>query len=341
MAKLMKKAVLPLVFLGLTLGLYGCQAKSGELILTGSVEGNEAMVLAESSGKLTGVFVNSGDQVKVGKLLAQIDDQSVKLQKENLEIARQIGELKYQDLKNGNSKALIRQSIANRDQVKTQLENSQKELSFIKQKLSDMKALVSSGAATKEQVDELERSLEREQSHYDLLSKQLSAAQEGVNLSLEGAVTEQLKAALLEVQMKSNEIEQLDLQLDKYKAKAPTSGYVQTVNYGVNETVLAGQKLFSIIDPSQLELKVYVAEKSLHRVKLGENVSIIADFKTQEPIKGTVNYIASEAEFTPKNIESKESKQEMVFEVRIKIEDPNHMVKPGMYLDANFGSDSQ
>lgn len=334
------KLGLGLVGMGIiAMSLSGCAKESTDLVLTGSVEGNELTVVSQGAGEIQGLFVTSGEAVKKNQLIAQLDDRSLRIQKSNLELARQIAELKYQDLKNGNSKALIRQSIANRDQIKAQIAGSEKELSYLKKQISDAKTLVSDGATSKQQEDELTRALDKEMARYETLVKQLAAAQEGVNLSLEGAVTEKIKTALLEIQMKGNDLDLMTLNIDKLKVKSPSDGYIQTVNYHVGEVVAAGQKLFSIIDPSQLELKVYVTEKDLSKVSLGKKVNIQTDFEVKEAILGEVNYIASQAEFTPKNIESKESKQEMVFEVRISIEDPNHLVKPGMYLDANFGSD--
>lgn len=340
MNRLMKLMALICGTLVVGITLSGCAKENTDLILTGSVEGDEITVVSQGSGEIQGLFVSSGDFVKKGQLIAQLDDRTLQLQKNNLELARQVAELKYQDLKNGNSKALIRQSIANRDQIKAQMNGSEKEMDYLKKQITDAKALVKDGANSEQQEEEYVRALDKEMARYATLSKQLSAAQEGVNLSLEGAVTEKLKTALLEIQMKGNDLTIMDLNLEKLSVKSPIEGYVQTVNYHVGEVVTAGQKLFTIIDPNQMELKVYVREKDLSKVILGKEVKIQADFETKEPILGVVTYIASQAEFTPKNIESKESKQEMVFEVRMTIQDSNQLVKPGMYLDANFGSDA-
>lgn len=335
-----KKIIAAAVLLMAMGSLYGCKTNdSGNLVLTGSVEGNEYTVVAEGAGKLTTLTVSSGDEVKEGMVLGQIDDKSLQIQRKNLELLRQISELKYQDMKNGSSKSKIQQSIATRDQVKAQLEGSDKELAYLNQQLSDIKALVVSGAGTGQSEKDIKQAIEREQTKRNALQEQYRAAQAGLNVVLEGAVTEQLKQGLLDIQIKTHDIEAMDLTIEKYKIKSPCSGYVQTVNYDKGEVVSGGQKLFSIIDPKRLELKVYVAEKNMHQVSLGMPVVISGDFKTDKPIQGKVTYIASSAEFTPKNTESKESKQEMVFEVRVSLNDPSGMVKPGMYLDADFGSD--
>ncbi len=323
----------------LTIFLSGCATKPERLILTGSVEGKNYDVVAQMTGTVTAIYAAEGDEVKTKMQLAQIDDRDLKLKRDNLELLRQIAELRYQDLKNGNSKALIRQAIANRDQIKAQLSGSQKEIDYLNGQLIDAKDLLASGASTKQQETELQRALDKELARQQTLKEQLKSAQEGLNLTLEGAVTEQLKQGLLEIQIKNNEISQMDLTIEKTKALSPQTGIVQSANYEVGESVIAGQKMFSIIDPSVLELKVFVNERNLSLVKSQMKVAISGDYNSDKPITGTVDYIATEAEFTPKNIESKESKQEMVYEVRIRIQDTSGLIKPGMYLDADFGVD--
>lgn len=330
---------LAVVTLILATVLSGCSSKPERLILTGSVEGKNYDVVAQASGTVTAIYAAEGDEINIQKQLAQIDDRELKLKRDNLELLRQITELKYQDLKNGNSKSLIRQAIANRDQIKAQLSGSQKEIDYLNGQLNDTKGLLASGASTKQQETELRRALDKELSRQQTLKEQLKSAQEGLNLTLEGAVTEQLKQGLLEIQIKNNEIAQMDLMIEKTKAIAPQNGIVQSANYEVGESVIAGQKMFSIIDPSVLELKVFVNERNLSLVKPHMQVAITGDYSADKPIAGIVDYIATEAEFTPKNIESKESKQEMVYEVRIRIQDNSGLIKPGMYLDADFGVD--
>lgn len=331
-----KQIKLTIMCIGLTALLTGCSQKNSDLILTGSVEGEQLIVSSQLAGTVTQVLVNSGDVVKDGALLLQLDDRELALQMEKLEIARQIAELQYKDLKNGASKALIRQQIAARDQLKVQLAGSAKELSYLQKQLADAKALVSSGATATTKTDELLQQIERETTKYKGINEQVKAAQAQLSQTLEGVVDEKLQQSLLQINLKDKEIEQAAIHLEQAKILSPKAGVVQTVNYEVGELVMPGQKLLSIIDESDLELKVYVTEKDLNRIALGQKVKLLPAFDMTTPPEAVISYIASKAEFTPKNIESKESKQEMVFEVRIQITDPSHLIKPGMYIDVNL-----
>ncbi len=335
----MKHKILALAGISLLVAalMTGCQKSKENLVLTGSVEGKSVDVVARTSGEITGLFVVEGQAVKANQGLAQLDDRELKLKKANLEMVRQISELKYEDLKNGSSKASIRQAIANRDQIKAQVTGVQKELDYLKNQLSDAQSLTESGATAENQAEEIQRAIDQQNSKLEALMDQQKVAQEGLNIVLEGAVNEKLEQALLEIKLKTNELDQMALAIEKTKINAPCQGNIQTVNYSAGEYVTAGQKLFSMVDFSELTLKVYVNSKNLALIKEGMPVAISGDYQAEQPLSGVIRYIASEAEFTPKNIESKESKQEMVYEVHIDINDPNGIVKPGMYLDADFG----
>lgn len=331
-----KQLKLIVLGMGLMVLLTGCSQKTSDLILTGSVEGKQLIVSSQISGTVTQLLVNSGDVVKAGTPLMQLDDRELQLQMDKLEIAKQIAELQYKDLKNGASKALIRQQIAVRDQLKVQLEGSSEELNYLQRQLSDAKALVSSGANASAKIDELQLQIERETTKYNAIQEQVKAAQAQLSQTLEGAVDEKLQQALLQIHLKEKEIEQALLSIEKTKIVSPKAGTIQTVNYEVGEQVMAGQKLFAIVDEGDLELKVYVREKDLSRIEVGKRVKLMPTFEMATAPDAIITYIASKAEFTPKNVESKESKQEMVFEVRIKIADTTQQIKPGMYMDVDL-----
>lgn len=337
MSKIKQLAAL---LLGTSLILSGCSQTQQGLVLTGSVEGSEVIISSQVTGTVTQLLVQSGDQVNSGDVLIQLDDRDLLLQREKLEIAKQIAELQYKDLKNGASKALIRQQIASRDQLKAQLDGSNKELTYLRKQLSDVKALIGSGADAQTKAEDLTQQIERETTKYNALNQQTKAAQEALNQTLEGAVDEKLQQALLQINLKDKEIEQANLAIDKAKILSPISGVIQTVNYDIGELVMPGQKLFSVVDNSKTELKVYVAEKDLQKISIGQKVKLMPEFAINPVPTATITYIASKAEFTPKNTESKESKQEMVFEVRISISDSTKLIKPGMYIDVDLESES-
>lgn len=149
----------------------------------------------------------------------------------------------------------------------------------------------------------------------------------------EGATRQARSAAEEQVRLKELEVKDLERIVSKGQLTSPLAGLVQSVNYEAGERLTPGQRAVTLLDMSRLEVKVYVPEKLLHRVSQGMAVQFTDDFLKDRGITGTIRYISGKAEFTPKNIESKENKQEMVYEVRVAIEDPSGLVKPGMFLD--------
>jgi multidrug resistance efflux pump len=98
-----------------------------------------------------------------------------------------------------------------------------------------------------------------------------------------------------------------------------------------------GAALFTLADLDQVTLTVYVPEAELGKVALGQEVEVTVDAYDQV-FPGQVTHIASQAEFTPKNVQTQEERVHMVFAVKIRLDNPDHQLKPGMPADAVFGS---
>lgn len=311
---------------------FGDNVKS-QMVFTGSVEADQIDLSPDISGTIQTISVKDGESVKKGQLLLALDvsDYSIKLDmaRKGLELAK----LKESDLKDGNSINQVRQARANRDSVNEQISGSAKELEFLKKDYTTMKALYDSGAASETQLDAAQRALDREQAKYDGLLKQKDALAASLALAEEGATTQTKSAAALDVEMRQLDIQDLERTIAKGTLYSPTDGIIQAVNYQCGERLAPGSRAVTLVDMSQMEVKIYVPEIQLHLVKTGMTVQFTDEFLKDKGVTGRVTYISPEAEFTPKNIESKQSKQEMVYEVRVDIKDPSATVKPGMFLD--------
>lgn len=303
------------------------------LVFTGSVEADQIDLSPEISGDIEAVSVQDGEAVKKGQLLLTLDtsDYAIKLDmaKKALELAR----LKEADLQDGNSANQVRQARANRDSVNEQISGSARELEYLKKDYTRLKALYDSGAASESQLDTPMRALDREQAKYDGLLKQKDALDAALALAEEGATQQTKNAATLEVEVKQLEIQDLERTIAKGTLYSPVDGTVQSVNFQSGERVAPGSRAVTLVDLSRMEVKIYVPEILLNRVHTGMTVQFTDIFLKDKGVTGTVDYISPRAEFTPKNIESKQSKQEMVYEVRVNIQDPSDTVKPGMFLD--------
>lgn len=319
--------------------MVGCSGQADPWVFTGSVEADEIDLSSEVSGKIVQVMVQEGDLVNEGDVLMQLDTEDYLMKLAILENAMAMAELSYEDLEDGNSANQIRSQAASVSQIEAQIEGSQTELMYLKKSFEDVEALYNQGVSSKDSLDQAKRLLEREEAKIESLKKQRDAYKAQLDYVREGATDQAIKSAQLLVEQKVLEIEDLKRTIAKSTITAPASGYIQNVNYQKGEWVTQGRMVITLIDTSQLWLKIYVPEKHLNGVALGESVTFLDGFLEGKEIQGNVTYISSKAEFTPKNIESKENKQEMVFETRVLINDPTETVKPGMFLDIRLAGE--
>lgn len=328
-----------IIFAILLMLLSGCSQISDEMIFTGSVESDEVDVSPEVSGIIEEIYVDDGSEITKGEQLLRLNTEDYELKLEILKNAKAMAELNYKDLNDGNSENQVKSAKASVRNLDELINGSEVEISYLINDYNQAKSLFDAGATSKNVLDQAKRLLDREEAKLRSLRQQKEVYLAQLDLVLEGASTEAVDAADLLVKQKELEIEDLVRQISKSKVTSPVTGYVQTVNYNVGEWVAIGSKTVSIIDSSKLWIKIYVPEKLLYKVSLGQSISLLDEFIKDKEIKGEVVYISSKAEFTPKNIESKENKQEMVYEVRVEIDDKSDTIKPGMFLDVKLAGE--
>jgi HlyD family secretion protein len=157
------------------------------------------------------------------------------------------------------------------------------------------------------------------------------AALEGLQ---EGAIAEEIAAAEAEVQQAQARLESALVVLDKLTLTAPVGGQVLEVVSRVGELAAPGATLLNLADLGRVTLTVYVPENRLGQVRLGQQVEVRVDSFPDQVFTGEVATIASEAEFTPRNVQTQDERVNMVFAVKVIIPNPEHALKPGMPADA-------
>jgi multidrug efflux pump subunit AcrA (membrane-fusion protein) len=149
-----------------------------------------------------------------------------------------------------------------------------------------------------------------------------------------GATPEQIAALEAQVEIARAALDVLLVQEDKFTLQAPISGLVLQQPVRVGEIALPGAPLMTLADLEHMTLTVYVPADQLGRVSLGQPVSVTVDAYPDRAFPGTVRHISSEAEFTPRNIQTQEERVNMVFGVQVDLPNPDHALKPGMPADA-------
>lgn len=145
---------------------------------------------------------------------------------------------------------------------------------------------------------------------------------------------EQVAVAKAQVKQAEAGLETLQVQRDKHTLTTPISGWVVERLAHEGEMAVAGSTLLTLADLTNVTLTVYVPEPDIGSVAIGQTVNVFVDAFPGQPFPGRITYISDEAEFTPKNVQTKEERMNTVFAVKIKLENPEQLLKPGMPADA-------
>lgn len=288
---------------------------------TGTIEATSVELSAKVAGTIAAFRVEEGDAVSRGELVAELSRSDLVAQRERDAMAVLIAENRLRELLSGPREqekeiaaAEVRIAEANFQKAKADLERRQ--------------LLFEQGAVTQEELERYRIGLEVAQS-------QLQAARARLSLLEAGSRPEAIAAARAEVERSRAALKATDAMLQDLKVYSPISGVVVAKNYSEGEYVQAGASLATIADLSHLWIKVYVATDDLPRVRLGQRVRFTV---SGDPAvyQGVVTWISSKGEYTPKSVQTKRERANVVFAMKIGIDDEKGRLKPGMPADVVF-----
>jgi HlyD family secretion protein len=180
----------------------------------------------------------------------------------------------------------------------------------------------------------LEAKVGAAESQFQIADANVALAEAQVKGLEMGATPEQVAAAEAQVELARAALEVLQVQVDQFTLEAPISGLVLERPVQVGEVAMPGAPQMKLGSLDRLTLTVYVPEDQLGQVRLGQPVSVTVDAYPERTFAGTVTFIANQAEFTPKNVQTKEERVSMVFAVKVSLPNTDHALKPGMPADA-------
>jgi HlyD family secretion protein len=244
-------------------------------------------------------------EIEIGSKIAARVERVLVDEGEEVDSGQVLMELDHKELdaQLAEAKASINVATTRMDQAKSEWEN-------IGVNLKRLKGLYSAGSATKKELDDLETGYKLASDQHKLVSHQY----------------EQSKAAL----------ELIRAQLENAVIRSPIKGVVLEKNTNPGEVVFPGTALLTLADLSNVWLKIFVTETQLGWVKLGQKAKVRVDSYPEKAFWGKVVHISDKAEFTPKDIQTKEERVKLVFGVKINLENPERELKPGMPADAEI-----
>ena len=287
------------IFLGAGLLLSACGNNKNNSDAYGNFEADEITISAEANGKLTTFNVVEGQTIKEGTVVGTIDTIQLYLKKEQLYAQRaSIAS------RSGNI-------VSQMDVYITRLKNARVE----QQRVAN---LFASGAATQKQMDDANGAV-------SVLEREIHSVE-----TQNGSVASDIKSI-------DAQIDQVKDQLDKSYIVNPADGTVLEKYTEQGEVEVAGKALYKIADLNNMYLRVYVSGTQLPAIKIGQKADVLIDKDDKHNIvlPGTVSWISSSAEFTPKIIQTKEERVNLVYAVKIRLKNDGSL-KIGMPGEVNF-----
>ena len=308
-----------------------CGGRDKEYDATGTFEATEVTVSAKGTGELQEFVVVEGQEVTANKMIGNIDVTQLKLKKEQLETTkkqltaskRQMGATR----KATDDKQLdLELQVAS---IRQQIANAQREHQRYSELLRD-------GAATRKQVDEIGYQI-------NVLQRQLSATQEqlrsnnaslasqsaGIDAQIEGIDAQKVGVGVQQAQ--------IDDQMANAMVKSPITGIVLEKYVEQGEYVTAGKPLFKVADLRNIIMRAYITSAQLENIKVGQKVTVMTDYGkgSGKSYEGTVTWISSRSEFTPKTIVTDDERADLVYAVKISVLNDGN-IKIGMYGKVKF-----
>ncbi|MGO9482393.1 MAG: HlyD family secretion protein [Candidatus Kryptoniota bacterium] len=302
--------------------LSGCSSSSNknDVTATGTIEATENSIAAQVPGRIVKMNFEEGSLVKKGDTLAEIDHRTLAQQVNEARAAYVMAKQQYDLLVKGArsedlrvSEEGVKQAEANFTLAQLSLDRTQK--------------LFTDHSVSQSQMDAA-------QAQYDVASAQLKSAQQNLEKTQHYARPEEIRSAAAQVQQAQAALDFASINFDHSYVTSPIDGTVLDKLLEIGDYANVGTPIYTISDLRMMKMTVYVSEVDLARIRLGDDAQVILDGMPNHPFEGKVIYISPTAEFTPKDVETKDDRIKLVFAVKIGIVNLEDYLKAGLPADA-------
>ena len=299
----MKNRFLNIAFILAAALLFGCSNGNGDFDATGTFESEEIIVSSEAMGKLVMLQVEEGMQLKQNQIVGVVDTTQLHLKKKQL-------------------LSTIEAVLSKQPDISAQLAALQKQIETTEVEKKRIENLVKLDAATTKQLDDVNSQLE-------VLNKQYTATKSSLTITKQGIQSETLPLIA--------QVEQIEDQIKKSIIKNPIDGTVLTRYAKQDEITSNGKALYKVANLSEMTLRAYVDGDQLGQIKLEQKVKVYIDKGEgeQKEMSGEIYWVSSKAEFTPKTIQTKDERANLVYAIKVKVINDGYL-KIGMYGEVKF-----
>jgi len=316
----MRRKILSLVLVALS-ALACSNGRDRDVIAaSGTIEAIEVNVASKVGGQIERLGVEEGARVAPGDVVAEIDHAALDIQLRQAEAGVDLARAQLLLLRNGARREDIQQAEAALKQAEANLRTASDDA-------RRMRELLRTGSVTRKQADDAE-------SRLTVAEAQHIAAVESLNKIRRFARPEEIQAAEARLAQAEAARDLLAKTIADCVVIAPAGGVVTHKAVEAGELVAPGATLVTLVELASVHVMLYLTEIEVGRVRLGDAADVEIDAFPGRPFPGRVTYISPEAEFTPKNVQTKEDRVKLVFGVKVEIENREGLLKPGLPADA-------
>jgi HlyD family secretion protein len=297
-------------------------APANQLTLSGNIEAHESLVSFKVQGRIVDLPVEEGQQVEQGALLARLEDadskQKVRIDQANVGVRESDLALTLAGTREQEVKAAQQTMIdAQADLEEKKLDNDRAQRLFSKDEVSAQDRDLAATA------------LKRAEAIF-------KAAQQRLSEAVEGSRKEDIAIARANLNEASANLGLSQVNLGYTILRAPSTGVITLRQAELGEVVAPGSPVATLADLDHIWLRAYIAETDLGSIHWGQEATVTTDTYPGKLYHGHISFISSNAEFTPKSVQTYKERVTLVYRIKIDIDNPNHELKPGMPADAHI-----
>jgi HlyD family secretion protein len=298
---------------------------NGPLDASGTVEATDAQLGFQAAGRIDTILVHEGDRVRAGQELARLDQAELNARRQQAAAQLAAAQAVLTELERGSRTEEVQQG---RDQVAA----ANQRLADAQRDLDRTRRLFDGGAVSREALDKAQLAFDVAQSQHDQAAQQLQLLQVGPR-------PERIEAQRAAVAAAQATVQQINALLANAVIHAPFDGVVTVKDREIGETVSPGAPVLTVTNLNDRWVRIYIPETRIGAVHLGEAATITADTYRGRLYRGAVSFIASEAEFTPKNVQTRDERVKLVYAVKVRItSDSTYDLKPGIPADVQLSA---
>ncbi|HET9024918.1 MAG TPA: HlyD family efflux transporter periplasmic adaptor subunit [Burkholderiaceae bacterium] len=308
----------------------------------GNVEATQVTVSAEAAGRLMSFDVHEGQSLAVAAVVGRINPSELELQKQQADAQRQASESRVDETTRQRpiAEAQRAAAAAQVDAARAQLDAVNAQLVIAQRTLDRTKRLLAQQAATTQQLDQAERDVRvlEEQSRAQKAQIEAYERQVAVHAGQLAAIDAQRRTAARQASSAVAQVGLVEDRLNKTTVTNPIAGTVLATYVEAGEFVQPGQPLYAIANLTAVDVRAYIDETQLASVQVGQQATVTIDVaKERQSLPGTVTWMASEAQFTPTPVQTRDERADLVYAIKIRVDNSKGLLKLGMPVDVQFG----